>query len=372
MNQDGYEIVNLIKKIPDPRIKRCQKHTLVCIVCVTFVAGLCGANNWVEVESIGDAIKSWIQKFVPLPFGIPSHDTLGRVFSLICPHAFLSFFDEWVKSVRKNINGEVINFDGKTLRRTKGDKGALHLLNAWSIDNGISFGQLPVDKKTNETKVLPDLIKLLEVKNCILTTDALNTQKTTAKAAVEAKAGYVLPVKNNHPGLLDDIKLFFKEAEEKEYRGIDADNYETLEKGHGRIESRKYYVIDAEGLPDRKEWEGLQSLGKVVRERVVKGKIEKEVAYYLMSSEINAKLLEKCSRGHWGIENQLHWRLDVIFREDESRYRNKIGAQNLSYVRKMALAFLSKDKTVKGGVQSKRLRAAASSEYREYLLKTFI
>lgn len=368
----SFKIIDLIEEIPDPRLIRCQKHPLNSVIFIVLVTGLCGANNWVEVESMGEALQDWIQLYVPLPNGIPSHDTFGRIFSLISPKAFREFFEKWISFIRKEISNEVVNFDGKTLRRTKGPTGALHLLNAWSMDNGICLGQLPVDKKTNEIKVFPELIKILELKDCIVTADALNTQKDIAKAIIDAEADYVLPVKENHLGLKDDIELFFKDAVAKSFKGIDADDYKTLDKGHGRIESRKYYVIDAEGLPDKNLWKGLKSLGMAVRDRKIGKKQEQETVYYLMSTEIDAKLLEKCVRGHWAVENSLHWRLDVIFREDESRYREKIGAENLSLVRKMALGALSRDKSVKGGIQSKRLRAAASSTYREYILKNLL
>jgi len=373
-NQESseFKIIKLIKNIPDPRIKRCQKHPLESIFFIVFVAGLCGANNWVEVVSMGEALEDWIKKFVLLPFGIPSHDTFGRIFSLICPKAFNKLLEEWVSFIRKHIEGEVVSFDGKTLRGTKNNGNPLHLLNAWSIDNGMCLGQLPVDQKTNEMKVLPKLIKLLELKDCIITADALNTQKSVAKAVIEAGADYVLPVKKNHPNLLEDIALFFDDAFKREFKGIDVGTYETLEKSHGRIESRKYYVLDGEELPNRKNWKGLKSIGMVVREREIKGKIEKECVYYIMSIEMDAKLFERCVRGHWAVENSLHWRLDVIFREDESRYRDKIGAQNLSIIRKMTLGALSRDKISKGGIQAKRLRAAGNAQYREFVLKNLL
>lgn len=367
-----FKIIELIKEIPDPRIERCQKHPFVSIVFISFVTTLCGANNWIEVESLGEVIQDWIKEYVPLPFGIPSHDTFGRVFSLIRPESFRQFLEKWVNFVRQRVKGELINFDGKTLRGTKDAGSALHLLNAWSMDNGICIGQLPVDEKTNEIKIVPELIKLLDLKDCIVTTDALNTQKEIAKAIIGAGADYALPIKRNHADLYDDVEFMFENALKKEFKGVDADYHETLEKSHGRIESRKFYMMDGEDVPNKELWEGFKTVGIVIRERTIKEKTEKEIAYYLMSTEIDAKLLERCSRGHWGVENGLHWRLDVIFREDESRYRDDVGAQNLSIVRKMSLGALSRDKTVKGGIQTKRLRAAASPAYREHVLKNFL
>jgi predicted transposase YbfD/YdcC len=371
LNPD-YKILDLINEIPDPRIKRCQKHPLISIVFITLVASLCGANNWIEIVHIADALQDWIRKFVPLPHGIPSHDTFGRVFALIRPESFNSFLERWIEFIRSRQGKEVVSFDGKTLRGTKSETSPLHLLNAWNVDHGICMGQLPVDEKTNEIKIVPELIKLLDLKDCICTTDALNTQKEVAKGFIDAGADYVLPVKENHPGLLEDIKTFFDDAIKRDFKGFDGDSFETFEKEHGRLETRTYHIIDGENLPDKDEWVGVKSLGMVTRKREIKEKETLEVQYYINSIEIDAKLFERAARGHWGVENGLHWRLDVIFREDESRYRDEIGAQNLSLIRKIALSAISRDKMIKGGIQAKRLRAAASLTYRESVLKNFL
>jgi predicted transposase YbfD/YdcC len=323
---------------------------------------------------IGNAIKDWLSGFITLPHGIPSHHTFGRVFSLISPTSFNEFLIKWMGLVRERFSQDVISFDGKTLCGTAkkgiGIKG-LHILNAWSKENGICIGQLKVDDKSNEITAIPKLIELLDLKNCIVTTDALNTQKENAAKIKEAGADYVLPVKENHPNLHEDIKLFFDEAIKQDFKGIDADHFETLDKDHGRVEKRIYHIIDAEELPDKDLWIGLKTIGMVIRERTIKDKTTQEIHYYINSIEIDAKLFEKSVRGHWSVEC-LHWYLDVILREDKSRYRDKIGAQNLAILRKVTIGILAKDKSKKCGCAAKRLAALGNSKYRESLLKLFL
>ena len=371
-----YPIIKFINDIPDPRAQSFHfQHSLVSIIFIVLVTGLCGANDWVGVVEMAQSMKNWIAQYVPLPHGIPSHDTFGRVFSMICPKQFNKFLINWSSLLREINDGqELISFDGKTLcgtaEKALGLKG-LHILNAWSQDNGICIGQFKVDDKSNEITAIPQLIKLLDLKNCLVTCDALNTQKNNAKAVIDAQADYVFPVKENHSGLREDIELLFKDAIKKDFKGIDADHFETIDKDHGRIEKRTYHVIDGEDLPDRIDWIGLKSLGMVIRERTVNSKTTIEIVYYILSTEINAKLFEKATRGHWGVEI-FHWKLDVVLREDNSRYRDRIGAQNLAVIRKVTLGMLSKDKTKKCGLATKRLVAAADVTYRESILKKFL
>lgn len=367
------KLIQYIQEVPDARGQYCNfKHPLVSIIFIALVSALCGANNWQEVVVVGQSLKEWISRFVVLPHGIPSEDTFERVFAMIRVDAFNRLLGNMMGIFRETIRGEIINFDGKSLRGTaeKGvGKKALHILNAWSNQNGISLGQLAVDEKSNEITAIPLLMEMLDLKGCIITADALNTQKAVAKKAIELGADYALPVKGNHPSLKEDIALFFEDALSKGFKGIDADQYETIEKNRGRIEQRNYYVIDAEDLPNKEEWTGVRSLGMVIRERILGDKKSKETIYYLLSLEIDAKLFEKCSRGHWAVENSLHWRLDVTLREDQSRYRDKVGAQNLAVLRKIVLGVLSEDKSTKRSIASKRLAAATDPLYREKILK---
>jgi len=372
---EQYKVVELLEEIEDPRITRCQKHPLVSILFITLVGVLCGADDWVHIAEIGRALQDWIKQFVPLPNGIPSHNTFGRVFSLIKPESFNEFLQSWSGFLRRHCDKEVINFDGKTLRGTA-ERGiglqGVHILNAWSLQNGISIGQLKVDDKSNEITALPQLIALLELKGCVVTSDALNTQKETAKAVIQEGADYVFPVKDNQKETREEIDDIFKDAERKKFCGIDADHVETLDKDHGRVEKRQYSVVDAQDFSMKDKWVGVKSLGRVIRERTVGTKTESEITYYIMSIELDAKLFEKCCRGHWNIESSLHWCLDVVFREDQSRYRDRIGAQNLSAIRKAVLSLLKQDKTVKGGLRVKRSVAAANSAYRLLLLEKLL
>lgn len=370
------KIIQYIEEIPDPRDTSALnfKHPLTSIIFIAFVTSLCGANDWIEVEVIGNAIKNWFAEFVALPNGIPSHNTFGRVFSLISPNSFNDFLIKWMGLIREKFSQDIISFDGKTLCGTAekgiGIKG-LHILNAWSKENGICIGQLKVDDKSNEITALPKLIELLDLNDCIVTTDALNTQKENVAKIKEAGADYVLPVKENHAGLYEDIKLFFDEAIKQDFKGIDADHLVTIDKDHGRIEKRIYHIIDGEDLPDKHLWVGLKTLGMVIRERTINNKTTQEIHYYIGSIEIDAGLFEKSVRGHWGVEC-LHWFLDVILREDKSRYRDKIGAQNLAILRKITIGVLAKDKSKKCGCSAKRLAALGDSQYRERLLKLFL
>ena len=317
-------------------------------------------------------MSNWLKKFVDLSNGMPCVRTFKRVFAVLNPSEMECMLIKVMDLLRGQKEGDIVSFDGKALRGSRSsEKGlaAIHILNAWSKENGICIAHMKVDDKSNEITAMPELIDLLDLKGTIITADALNTQKDIARKAIEAEADYVLPVKGNHPTLLEEVELLFKEAIEKVFRGFDADDYETLEKSHGRVEERKYYSLDSEGLPSEKDWKNLKSLGMVIRKRTLKGQTNTEVHYYISSCEIDARLLEKATRGHWGVENSLHWVLDVTFREDKIRYRDRIGAQNLATIRKITLGALAKDNTLKCGKEGKRLVAATDPLYRESILK---
>ena len=369
------KILELAEKIPDPRRNHLKRYPLPSMIFIALVGTVCGANDWVAVADTGEYLKEWIKKYIDLPYGIPSHDTFGRTFGIIDNKSFSQFLIDWGECIRVKSKNEIVAMDGKTLKgnaqKEAGLKG-IHLLNAWSIDNGICLGHLNVDKKTNEITVLPDLIEIVDLEGCIITSDALNTQKTTVEAVIKAKADYVLPVKGNHKDLLEDVKLLFDEAEGKEYKGFDADQFESCEKDHGRIEHRIYSVLDAEDLPFVNEWSNMKSIGKVIRRRTLKDRSTFETCYFITSLEIDAKLFAHAVRGHWGVENNLHWSLDVVFREDHNKYRDRIGAQNLSAVRKIALGFLKEDKTSKKSLKRKQFQALTSSDFRENMLKVFL
>ncbi len=371
--QPNLRLIQSLESVEDPRGASCNfKHPLTTILFTTIICSLCGADDWETIVLQARAMTDWLGKFVDVSQGIPCVRTFKRVFEALSPQQMEGLLMGIANLWREKKEGDVISFDGKTMKGTSAlEHGlrAIHMLNAWSHDNGICIGHMKVDDKSNEITALPQLIELLDLKGTIITADALNTQKETVEKAVKAEADYVLPVKGNHPTLLGEVQLLFQDAEAHGFCGFDSDEYTSIEKAHGRVEVRKYYSIDATELPSAQEWANLQSVGKVVRERTVDGKTSVEIEYYISSCEINARLLERVVRGHWGIETSLHWVLDVVFREDKLRYRERVGAENLATVRKLALGTLTRDKTLRCGKAGKRLLAATDPRYRETLLK---
>ena len=378
-DKENYEVLEFLNTIPDPRIDRCKKYSLESILFIALVGMLCGADSAREIVEFADGNENWIKNYVELPEGIPSHDTITRVFSLIDKNVFCMMFTKWTQSLQKR-SGEgekkenkVIAIDGKSLCGSLGSnlKGMAHMLHAWSVENGLCLGQQAVKDKSNEITAMSPLLKMLDLKGCIVTADAIHSHKGTAKTIVEQGGDYVLPIKDNEKNFKEEIETLFQDAFKNDFRGIDSDEYETLEKGHGRIEYRKYWMIDAEELPSAEEWASLKSVGFCIRERTIKGKTTKEEAFFATSLELDAKLFSQVVRNHWQIENKLHWVIDVTFREDKQRYRDKTMAQNLSCLRKIAFNILKKDLR-KSSLKSKRLRAASNMAYREEILKNYL
>jgi predicted transposase YbfD/YdcC len=377
-DEENYEVLEFLGKIPDPRIDRCKKHSLESILFISLVGMLCGADSAREIVEFADGNEDWIRNYVGLEEGIPSHDTITRVFSLIDKNVFCMMFTKWTQSLQKTTEekrkeNKVIAIDGKTLCGSLGSdlKGMAHMLHAWSVENGLCLGQQAVKDKSNEITAMLPLLKMLDLKGCIVTADAIHSHKGTAKGIIEQGGDYVLPIKDNEKNFKEEIETLFQDAFKNDFRGVDADGYETLEKGHGRVEYRKYWMLDAEELPAAQEWEGLKSVGFCIRERKIKGKTTKEEAFFATSLEVDAKLFSGVVRDHWQVENKLHWVVDVTFREDKQRYRDKTMAQNLSCLRKLAFNILKKDSR-KSSLKSKRLRAASNLSYREEILKNYL
>lgn len=376
-DEENYEVLKFLGTIPDPRIDRCKKHSLESILFISLVGMLCGADSAREIVEFADGNQDWIRNYVELAEGIPSHDTISRVFSLIDKNVFCMMFTKWTQSLQKTIEEKqkekVIAIDGKALCGSLGSdlKGMAHMLHAWSVENGLCLGQQAVKDKSNEITAMLPLLKMLDLKGCIVTADAIHSHKGTAKGIVEQGGDYVLPIKDNEKNFKEEIETFFQDAFKNDFRGVDADEYETLEKGHGRVEYRKYWMIDAEELPAAQEWKGLKSVGFCIRERKIKDKTTKEEAFFATSLELDAKLFSGVVRDHWQVENKLHWVIDVTFREDHQRYRDKTMAQNLSCLRKLAFNILKRDSR-KSSLKSKRLRAASNLSYREEILKNYL
>lgn len=363
-------VVLTLCEVEDPRQPSCNfRHSLVTIIFVSLVGVLCGAKDWEEIVQAANGMIDWIGKHVDISSGIPSSRTLKRVMGLI-PTISL---ERLLGCLRSSLaEGDVIAIDGKTLRGSRGwneEDRPLHLLHAWSTKQGICLGQISVDEKSNEITAFPKLIERLELKGAVVTTDALNTQKKAVKAIILQGADYALPVKENHKDLYEDIKLLFEDADDKGFKGIDAAEENTQEKSSGRIEERSYQLLDVEGLASIKEWAGCSSVGRVIRNRTKKGKTSTEACFYITSFGLDVDKFSRSVRGHWGVENGLHLSLDVVFEEDKHRYQDKVGAANLSLLRKVALAILAKDATLKCGKPAKQMRAATSPVYRDHLIK---
>jgi predicted transposase YbfD/YdcC len=363
--------VAILEAVKDPREISCNtRHSVTTILFIAFTTVLCGATNWEEMHYLatGEDFAKWLNSYVDISEGIPSKWTLERVISLI-PTTTLQPLLLQFRDYAKKIG--TIAIDGKTLRGSRGwDKGhPLHLLHAWSVEDGVCLGQVAIDQKSNEITAFPDLIAQLEIKDAVITADAIHTQKASVRSVIDKKADYIFPVKENQSNLLEDIKLLFKEADQVQFRGIDAAHTETLEKRGGRVESRKYELLSAQDLAGISEWAGCRCVGRVTRQRSKGDKITEEVIYYITSLDFEAEQFGKSVREHWGVENGLHWALDVIFREDNHRYQKRMGVANLSLMRKVALGVLSRDKTIKKGKATKQMKAVSSPTYRDHLLK---
>lgn len=356
--------------LPDPRIDRTKRHQLLDIITIAICAVLCGADSWVDVELFGQAKLVWLRTFLTLPNGIPSHDTFGRVFAALDPQTFEQCFLGWVRAVMTHTDGEVVALDGKTLRRSHdrgAGKAALHLVSAWAETNRLVLGQVAVDAKSNEITALPALLHVLALEGCVVTIDAMGCQTAIAQAIVEQGGDYVLALKENQPTLHDAVATYFAEARATAFRDVPHGYQRTVDGGHGRVEIRQYWTVATPELlaylNPTGAWAGLASVGLVERERRTAAETTREVHYYLSSLDGNVSAFARAARSHWGIENRLHWVLDIAFREDDCRVRTGHAAENFAVLRHIALNLLRQDRSVKAGIKAKRLKAGWDEAY---------
>lgn len=356
--------------IEDPRRTYLNDHPLINIITIALCAIIAGAEGWTDIEMFGQQKKAWLSRFLDLENGIPSHDTFGRVFARLDPEQFRHGFLSWVQAVFEVTSGQVIAVDGKELRRSH-DKGigkrAIRMISAWARANRIVLGQRKVGNRSSEITAIPQLLKLLDISGCIVTIDAIGTQTKIAAQIIKQGADYLLPVKENQPNLLADIALFFELAEKDGFAKVGHTYERTVDNNHGRIEIRECWAIDGadnlEFLRGAADWPGLQTIVRIRSERRRKQKTEVKVRYFITSLANDARQILSAKRAHWGIENSLHWVLDVAFREDDSRVRQGNADQNLAILRHVALNLLKHEKTARGGTKAKRLQAAWNEDY---------
>lgn len=357
-------------KIIDPRKDRTKDHKLIDIIAIAICAVICGAQGWTDIELFGKSKQHWLTTFLELPNGIPSHDTFGRVFSLMDAQQFQLAFYEWVWAVNDIIQGQVINIDGKCLRGSDDQrlgKRAIYMVSAWAVENEIVLGQRKVDEKSNEITAIPELLKILAISGCMVTIDAMGTQTNIAKTIIEANADYVLSVKENQGRLFEDISTLFAVDQAQNFKYASFEYKKTVNKGHGRIDVRECwstsnpeYLNLIRGLEN---WAGLQSIVMVVCTRIIGDKETKCVRYYISSLLSNAERILQAVRKHWSIENKLHWVLDVALHEDRSRVRKDQAPENFAVLRHIALNMLKQEKTATGGIHAKQFQAALKEEY---------
>ncbi len=354
--------------IDDPRVDRTKDHALLDIIIIAICGVVCGADSWVEIEEFGNAKHAWLTTILELPNGIPSHDTFGRVFARIDPEQFQHSFLAWVQALQQ-VRADVIAIDGKTHRRSHdrpNAKAALHLISAWAADNRLVLGQVAVDDKSNEITAIPQLLDLLDLRDCTVTIDAPGCQTAIAEQIVQRGGQYVLALKGNQPTMLAEVQALFADARSALQPGYGMTRATTVEKDHGRIELRTAFVISdpdvLQYLNERQHWTQLRSVALIEAERTVQDTTTIEQRYYLLSQVQDAASVNQVVRGHWGIENRVHWVLDVTFHEDASRIRNGDAPQNMGVLRHIALNLLRQEPS-KGSLKTKRFRAALNDDY---------
>jgi predicted transposase YbfD/YdcC len=365
-------ITHHFKRLPDPRINRTRRHELQDVMAVALCAVICGADDWAAVERFGKAKLDWFRTFLALPNSIPSHDTFGRIFAALDPEAFKSCFLDWVKALTKDLAGEVVAIDGKTLRHTfdtAADKAAIHMVSAWASAQGVCLGQIKTEAKSNEITAIPKLLERLALKGCIVTIDAMGCQKEIARAIHDREADYVLSLKGNQGLFHDEIKVFLNDSVDSGFQDITHSFIQTVDGDHGRIEVRRVWATeDIAWLHDRDRWPGLRSLIIIESDRTIREKTTCERRLYISSLPADATKLANVIRSHWGIENSLHWILDVAMNQDQNRTRKGNAPDNLAVLHHIALNLLKQDTTAKLGIKNRRLAAGWDHDYLLHIL----
>jgi predicted transposase YbfD/YdcC len=360
-------IENCFSDLKDPRIVASCDHRLLDIVVITILAVLSGADDWTDLQTFGEVRHAWLKTFLALPHGIPSHDTFRRVFGLLDPRQFAACLFRWTQAIQEATGGKLISIDGKTLRRSfakRSGKAALHLVTAWSGENGLTLGQVACEEKSNEITAIPELLKLLSLRGCTVTIDAMGCQKEIA-AGIRGEGGhFVLALKGNQPGLEADMHELYFQAIDSDFAHLTHAEWEATETAHGRTETRNVHVlVIPKDHPQRRQWKDLHTLAVITTCRRQKDQENWETRWYVSSHPPRAGALAGAIRKHWGIENGQHWVLDVAFDEDRRRQQDRRGAVNLAAVRRLAVSLLRQDKSLKRGAKCKRMACALNPSY---------
>jgi predicted transposase YbfD/YdcC len=369
--EEEQTLAEYLASIRDPRVERTKRHKLIDILIIGVCSVICGAETWEEMELFGRSKEEWFKSFLELPNGIPSHDTIARVFARIDPNEFRESFLGWIGSVYRMTGKQVIAIDGKQSRRShdrRNGKGAVQMVSAWARDNGLVLGQKKVADKSNEITAIPELLKILAISGCIVTIDAMGCQTEIASQIVEKEGDYVLAVKGNQGMLLDDLTRYFDWALQDKFKQTSYTYHETVDSEHGREERRRYWSSeDIAWIRNKGAWKNLNSITMVESERTIEGETSREKRYYISSLAGEAKQIGEAIRGHWSIENSLHWVLDVAFHEDQSRIRKDHAPENMATLRHIALNLLKQDKASdkvsRVGIKSRRLKAGWNETY---------
>ena len=334
-------------------------------------AVVAGADDWVEIAAYARAREAWFRGFLELPGGVPSHDTFGRVFALLDPDAFGKCYVDWIRALI-NIPDELVAIDGKTLRRShdrSNGKSAIHMVNAWAVNSGLVLAQVKTEAKSNEITAIPELLKLLDVKGSVVTIDAMGCQKEIARQIVAKEADYVFSLKGNQGNLHKEVELLFQDAKKNNFKDLPHDSFTTVDGEHGRIETRCYTTVDdVSWFGEKNKWAKLSSFGMIESQREIDGEIKGETRYFISSLPSDAKRFAAAARGHWAVENNLHWTLDIAFREDDSRVRSGHAPANLAIIRRLALSLIKQDRNRKIGIKASRKRAGWDMEYIKKLI----
>lgn len=371
------DLASCLGEVEDPRVNRTRDHKLIDLLIIAVCSMICGGEGFNDMETFGKAQYQWLKRFLELPNGIPSHDTFNRVFSAIDPEQFMDCFVRWTQSLRSALGCDVVAIDGKALRRAHNkDESIPYIVSAWASQNGLTLGQVKVDEKSNEITAIPKLLRILDLADCIVTIDAMGCQKKIAKEIIEADADYVLSLKGNQGIAEKEIRAFFDDLIPPDSSMPTPktppkfDYLQTIDGDHGRIETRRYWISDDIGwFEDKKKWEGLRCIAMVESVRELNGTRSYERRCFLASIERDANRFAQACRGHWGVENPLHWVMDVTFREDDSRARSGNSAENLATLRRLALNMLKTERSQSRlSLRRKRLMAGWNSDYLQKVL----